>query len=84
MSTVYANDAPSHGTGPQYSYFDTAQAADYLKSSTRTLERFRRIGGGPKYAKTGRKVLYRRDWLDAWVESRSFASTSDAKQHGVW
>src|SRR5436190_21578195 len=29
-------------------FFDTEQAAGYLKLSTRTLERWRQTGGGPK------------------------------------
>lgn len=50
-------------------YLDTAQAAAYLATSRRTLERFRLVGGGPRYAKSGRRVLYRRDWLDGVAKS---------------
>jgi hypothetical protein len=74
---------PPHGAEPDSPYLDTAQAAAYVRRSTRTLERFRLVGGGPKYAKSGRKVLYRRDWLDAWLESRSFNSTSEARLRGI-
>jgi excisionase family DNA binding protein len=52
-------------------YVATAEAADYLKISKRTLERLRLTGGGPKYAKAGRRVLYRKSWLDQWLEQFS-------------
>jgi excisionase family DNA binding protein len=64
-------------------YVATAEAADYLKISKRTLERLRLTGGGPKYAKAGRRVLYRKSWLDQWLEGRCFTSTSEARSRGV-
>ena len=64
-------------------WLDSSQAAAYILHSTRTLERLRLVGGGPRYAKAGRKVIYRREWLDQWLDSRSFSSTAEAKQFGV-
>ena len=64
-------------------YFDTHQAATYLAISTRTLERLRLVGGGPTYAKAGRKVVYCKEWLDEWLEARSFTSTSEARSKGI-
>jgi hypothetical protein len=64
-------------------YFDTHQAAAYLKISARTLERLRLVGGGPVFAKAGRRVIYRKDWLDAWMEARRFSSTADARANGT-
>ena len=74
---------PPHDAEPDSPYLDTTEAAAYLRMSIRTLERFRLVGGGPRYAKAGRKVLYRRDWLDDWLETRSFTSTSEARSKGV-
>lgn len=48
--------------------FDTAQAAVYLHSSEPSLERFRRIGVGPKFVKMGGAVRYRRSDLDSYIE----------------
>ncbi len=48
--------------------FDTAQAASYLHSSEPSLERFRRIGVGPKFVKMGGIVRYRRSDLDAYID----------------
>ena len=51
--------------------------ADYLRLSPRTLEKQRVIGGGPKFRKFGRRVMYAVADLDAWAETRSFETTSD-------
>jgi predicted DNA-binding transcriptional regulator AlpA len=52
-------------------------AADYLTLSVQRLSRLRLEGGGPKFIKAGRSVLYRRDDLDAWLQSHIRESTSD-------
>jgi excisionase family DNA binding protein len=53
------------------------EAADYLRLSTRTLERLRCSGLGPKYVKLGRSIRYQRDALDEWIAGRVFQSTSE-------
>jgi len=58
-------------------YLSRAKAADYLGLSVRTLDRFRVIGGGPRFWKGGSRVLYDQRDLDAWVEERKQRSTSD-------
>ncbi|MNW19410.1 hypothetical protein D3C71_2193860 [compost metagenome] len=35
------------------------------------------IGGGPKFRKFGRRVMYAVADLDAWADQRSYAATSD-------
>ncbi len=35
------------------------------------------IGGGPKFRKFGRRVMYAVSDLDAWADQRSFEATSD-------
>lgn len=67
----------------QTSYVDTLRAADMLGISARTLQRMRLTGDGPQYAKAGRRVLYRKDWLEQWLLSRSFRSTAEAKAKGI-
>lgn len=57
----------------------TRQAALYLNRSDRTLEKLR-SGGGATYRRVGGTVLYRMEELDAWVDSRSFTSTSEEIQ----
>jgi hypothetical protein len=59
-------------------------AADYIGNVTvKTLEFWRYTGAGPRYTKAGRRVLYRRDWIDEWLENRSVTSTAEAKLVGV-
>lgn len=54
------------------------EAAELLRISPRTLERYRVAGSGPRFVKAGRRVLYRRGDLEAWTEANTFASTSEA------
>lgn len=58
-------------------YLTNEEAADYLRLSPRTLEKQRVIGGGPKFRKFGRRVMYAVGDLDAWADQRSFEATSD-------
>ncbi len=58
-------------------YLTNDEAADYLRLSPRTLEKQRVIGGGPKFRKFGRRVMYAVADLDAWADARSFEATSD-------
>ena len=53
------------------------EAAVYLRLSERTLERFRVSGEGPRFARLGRRVVYRQSDLDAWVAARVVVSTSE-------
>jgi len=53
------------------------EAAQYLNLSPRTLEKWRCIGGGPKFIKMGRRAMYRPSDLSAFCDSRSRKSTSD-------
>jgi excisionase family DNA binding protein len=53
------------------------EAAEYLRVSVGTLERWRTTGGGPRYIKFARRVFYDRGDLDRWIESRKQASTAD-------
>ncbi|NYT80300.1 helix-turn-helix domain-containing protein [Alcaligenaceae bacterium] len=58
-------------------YLTNDEAADYLRLSPRTLEKQRVIGGGPKFRKFGRRVMYAVDDLNAWADARSYEATSD-------
>jgi excisionase family DNA binding protein len=53
------------------------QAAAFLRVSKSYLDKLRVYGGGPKFLRFGRKILYRRSELDLWAEQRSFSSTSE-------
>jgi excisionase family DNA binding protein len=55
-----------------------SETAELLRLSERTLERWRVVGGGPVFCKLGKRVLYRRIDLDAWIASHVVHSTSEA------
>jgi len=57
--------------------YSTPLAADYLGLSPATLETLRIRGGGPTFSKLGRRVVYQREDLDAWLAERKRRSTSD-------
>jgi excisionase family DNA binding protein len=56
---------------------NTLEAASYVRLGKPTLERFRITGGGPRFAKLGNSVRYRRCDLDDWLASRLINSTSE-------
>jgi hypothetical protein len=58
-------------------YLTNDEAAEYLRLSPRTLEKQRVIGGGPRFRKFGRRVMYAVADLDTWADQRSFEATSD-------
>jgi hypothetical protein len=57
------------------------EAATFLNLSPRTLEKMRVIGGGPRFRKFGRRVLYAVADLEVWANARSCDSTSDASYY---
>ena len=56
---------------PARQVMDEADAADYLRQPSRTLEYWRSKGSGPPYIKDpqSRKVWYLKHDLDGWLES---------------
>lgn len=54
------------------------QAAAYLGLSKSTMDKLRHFGGGPRYFKLGRSVIYDIADLDAWRNERSATSTWQA------
>jgi hypothetical protein len=62
---------------PAAVYLTCDEAGAHLKLSVKTLEKMRTIGGGPRFRKFGRRVLYSLQDLEAWADSRACESTSD-------
>ena len=58
-------------------YLTNNEAAEFLRLSPRTLEKQRVIGGGPRFRKFGRRVMYAIVDLETWADARSFEMTSD-------
>ncbi len=68
---------------PALVFLDNNQAADFLKLSPRTLEKHRVIGGGPRFRKFGRRVVYAIADLEAWANARICNNTSDANYNDL-
>lgn len=62
----------------QRELYRTKGAALYTNTSELTLNKLRLTGGGPKYIKLGRTVLYDQADLDAWLNAHRRSSTSVA------
>jgi len=67
--------------GATSEYLTVDEAAEYLRVSPKTLERWRVDGSGPQFFKAGpglrSRVLYRQSDLDAWLEGFVYKSTSE-------
>lgn len=60
-------------------WLDTPEAATYSRHAESTLEKYRCFGGGPRFSKRGRKVLYRLSDIDAWLSETMVNSTSELR-----
>lgn len=58
-------------------YLTAAQLAHAIKRSERTLETWRRLGGGPSFIRLGRRVLYAKSAVDTWIAANSYRSRAD-------
>ncbi len=70
-------DTTSATASAQPRYLTNDEAAAFLRLSPRTLEKHRVIGGGPRFRKFGRRVMYARSDLEVWADARSFEATCD-------
>jgi excisionase family DNA binding protein len=59
------------------SYLLELEAAEYLRRSSRSLQRMRQDGTGPRFYRTGGRILYTAEDLDAWVRANARMSTSE-------
>jgi hypothetical protein len=60
--------------------FNTKAAADYIGHSAGTLYNWRMTGEGPAFIKPRKKVFYRKEDLDEWLERYgTYRTTSQAR-----
>lgn len=50
-------------------YLNIDEVADLIRTPKATLYRWRHMGSGPPAHRVGRRLLYRRDEVIAWVEA---------------
>lgn len=59
------------------SLLDAMKAAEWTGLSTSTLAKLRLSGNGPTYIKLGRRVAYKPEDLDAWINANRVNSTAE-------
>lgn len=69
QAAIKATPAPATTPRPAARYLSNEEAADFLKLNPRTLEKQRVIGGGPKFRKFGRRIVYAMDDLESWANA---------------
>jgi hypothetical protein len=67
----------SHAVPPELVLLDQEQAAEVLSVQPRTRESWRYLGNGPMFVKMGGRIRYKLHDLHAWVEERTFRSTTE-------
>jgi len=61
---------PDSTAGPHPDLLTITEAAEVLRAPVATLRYWRHLGTGPRSFRLGRRVLYRRDDLHAWIDAR--------------
>ena len=64
-------------SSPVNDRINTAEAAAYTGLTSSTLTKLRVYGGGPRFIKIKKRVLYDRIDLDAWLAAHKRSSTSE-------
>ncbi|SFU09007.1 transcriptional regulator, AlpA family [Geodermatophilus amargosae] len=59
-----------HATNRELELLTITEAAEPLRAPVATLRYWRHIGTGPISFRLGRRVLYRRNDLHAWIDSQ--------------
>lgn len=59
---------PDQTASHQHDLLTITEAADLLRAPVATLRYWRHLGTGPRSFRLGRRVLYRRDDLHAWID----------------
>ena len=58
-------------------YLNERQTAEYLGVSERTLQRWRRVGTGPRFATLNHLIRYSRAEIDRYVSDNMHQSTAE-------
>ena len=79
MTQTFNRSGPEAATASQSAetYFTEHEAAELLRLSRRTLQRWRQEGLGLPFRRFGGLVRYARSDIDAWAAKQSRLSTSE-------
>ena len=75
--------APDSGIEAYPIWLAPCGAAKYCSIKQRTLAALRTRGGGPRYAKRGRSILYRISDLEAWLLAARVGDTAEANARQI-
>lgn len=64
-------------------YLTPAELASELRVCQRTLDRWNRLGEGPPRVTVGRRILYRRLSVTAWLASREQQTAREWRVNGA-
>ena len=67
---------PTPGPDRPAELLTIAEAALLLRAPVATLRYWRHLGTGPRSFRLGRRVLYRRDDLHAWIDAQHGQTTA--------
>src|SRR3712207_5532309 len=65
---------PTAGSRPEL--LTIAEAAELVRAPVATLRYWRHLGTGPRSFRLGRRVLYRREDVHAWIDAQHGQSTA--------
>ncbi len=81
---MLSEDSPCAICDRNHHLLTSSEAAEFLRVKPNTLAKYRMTGEGPVYIRqSARRILYRQDDLDAWLNKRSFRSTAAATVSGI-
>ncbi|MCM0020304.1 MAG: helix-turn-helix domain-containing protein [Tagaea sp.] len=63
----------------QFDLLEPDELAEALRVTTGTLAKWRLAGGGPRFVKLPKSVLYDRSDVTEWLESQKMRTTADHK-----
>ena len=72
VPAISSPDAAGFVVQVQDQLMTVRESAGYLRMSESFLNKARLNGAGPPFVRIGRKVLYRRSAVDAWLTERQF------------
>ena len=61
---------PDHPASREPALLNITEAAELLRAPVATLRYWRHLGTGPRSFRLGRRVLYRYNDVQAWVEAQ--------------
>jgi hypothetical protein len=72
---------PDHIAGHEPELLTITEAAELLRTPVATLRYWRHRDIGPRGFRLGRRVLYRREDLRAWIDAEQQRQNSPARAH---